>query len=600
MIPILAIQIRYEQDVVLARQRAKQISAILGCDAAHQARMATAVSEIARNVYQYAGGGRVEFLMESSSRPRLAAVISDSGPGIPHLSQILEGRYQSPTGMGVGMVGARRLMDGFHVDTTPTGTTVRLEQYLPRRPLPSPAALAAELAAKNPQTPFEELQQQNQEMLQLLEQITQQQREVQQLNSELEETNRGVVALYAELDDRADSLRRASELKSRFLSYVSHEFRTPVNSILSLSGFLLARLDGDLTSEQEKQVVLIRTSGQSLIEMVNDLLDLARVEAGKLDVQPAEFPLTSLFGTLRGMMRPLHVQPDVSLVFEEPDSKLVLYTDEGKLSQVARNFVSNALKFTESGEVRVGSERREGDRVAITVRDTGIGISKSDQSLIFQEFVQIPNAAQKRHKGTGLGLPLSRKLAELLGGTVEVDSTPGEGSTFTVIIPRRLPSKVEEPLGEIPASLRAEGSVPGPTVLLVDDDDTFRYVLKQHLTDPQLSDLHWRIIEARDGLQGRTLAIERRPELIILDLVMTRLTGFELLDELQRRSETRDIPVVICTSHVLSDVDLAALEQKAAAIISKASLATTRGESPLRPILSRLGFTAAKLGARGE
>ncbi len=172
------------------------------------------------------------------------------------------------------------------------------------------------------------------------------------MNRELDETNRGVVALYAELNDKADFLQRASELKSHFLSNMSHEFRTPLNSILALSQILIDRMDGDLTPEQEKQVTFMRRSAQDLTDLVNDLLDLAKVEAGKVTIRPAEFSVESLFAALRGMLRPLLAQnSSVSLVFEDPVGIPELYTDEAKVSQVLRNFISNALKFTERGEV---------------------------------------------------------------------------------------------------------------------------------------------------------------------------------------------------------------------------------------------------------
>ena len=162
-----------------------------------------------------------------------------------------------------------------------------------------------------------------------------------------------MVALYAELDERADHLRRADELKSKFLSHMSHEFRTPLNSILALSRLLLDRSDGELTEEQETQVRFIRKAAQNLTELVDDLLDLAKVEAGKTVVVASEFTVSSLFGALRGMLRPLLVGDAVALVFEESADLPPLDTDEGKVSQILRNFISNALKFTERGEVRV-------------------------------------------------------------------------------------------------------------------------------------------------------------------------------------------------------------------------------------------------------
>ena len=171
----------------------------------------------------------------------------------------------------------------------------------------------------------------------------------------MEDTNRGVVALYAELDERAEQLRRASELKSRFLSNMSHEFRTPLNSILALSRLLMDRTDGPLTVEQERQVTYIRRSAESLTELVNDLLDLAKVEAGKLEIRPSYFTIGELFGALRGVMKPLQQNDAVDLIFEDVTDCPPLFTDEAKLAQILRNLISNALKFTERGEVRVAA-----------------------------------------------------------------------------------------------------------------------------------------------------------------------------------------------------------------------------------------------------
>jgi signal transduction histidine kinase len=257
------------------------------------------------------------------------------------------------------------------------------------------------------------------------------------LNAELAETNKGVVALYAELDDKAEQLRRASELKSRFLSYMSHEFRTPLGSIRSIARILLDRLDGPLTAEQEKQVRFVQSSAAELTEMVNDLLDLAKVEAGRIDVSPAWFEMVDLFSALRGMFKPILTNESVSLVFEEPVGVPRVFTDDKKLSQILRNFISNALKFTPSGEVRVTAARGAGDTVVFSVSDTGIGIAKEHHHAIFQDFVQVDSPIQKRFRGTGLGLSLSKKLAELLGGSVSVKSDLGAGSTFSVTIPIR-------------------------------------------------------------------------------------------------------------------------------------------------------------------
>lgn len=261
--------------------------------------------------------------------------------------------------------------------------------------------------------------------------------EAHSLREELEETNRGVLALYAELDTQADQLRQATELKSRFLAYMSHEFRTPINAIRSVTRLLADRVDGPLTEEQARQVGFIQSAAVEFAEMVDDLLDLAKVEAGRVEISPAWFEMVDLFSALRGMFKPVLTNPDVHLVFEEPHGVPKLYTDDRKLSQILRNFISNALKFTPKGEVRVAAVC-EGDTVTFSVSDTGIGIDPKFHQSIFEDFAQVKSPLQKRLRGTGLGLALSKRLAGVLGGTVEMQSAPGAGSTFSLTIPVRL------------------------------------------------------------------------------------------------------------------------------------------------------------------
>ncbi len=261
--------------------------------------------------------------------------------------------------------------------------------------------------------------------------------DIEALREELDETNKGVVALYAELDDKASQLRDANDLKSRFLSYMSHEFRTPLTSMTSISGILLSRLDGPLTAEQQKQVEFIRSSARELTEMVNDLLDLAKVEAGRITISPEWFEMVDLFAALRGMFKPIAATTSVSLVFDEPEGEVKLYTDDKKVSQILRNFISNALKFTPEGEVRVSARVLENDHVEFAVTDTGIGIAAEHLPNLFADFVQLDVRLQRRLRGSGLGLSLARKFAELLGGKVGVESELGKGSRFWVLIPMR-------------------------------------------------------------------------------------------------------------------------------------------------------------------
>jgi len=712
---ILTLAVACERDTVAARQRARQIARLLGFEAQDQTRISTAVSEIARNAFNYAGGGRLEYSIEGRTSPQLFIIkVKDSGPGVRDLENILEGRYKSSTGMGLGILGARRLMDQFQIESTAgIGTTVWLKKLLPRgarvwksQDLPS---LAAMLADQGPQDAFQELQHQNQELVNALEEIRTRQMELTRLNRELEDTNRGVVALYAELDEKADHLRRADELKSRFLSNMSHEFRSPLNSILALSGLLLNRSDGDLTAEQEQQTEYIRRAARDLLDLVNDLLDLAKVEAGKVEAKPLEFRVADLFAALRGMLRPLLLNQAVDLVFEEVDQIPPMFSDEGKISQILRNFISNSLKFTERGEVRVSASLAANNDVIFSVADTGIGIAPEDQQRIFQDFAQIDHPIQRRVKGTGLGLPLSKKLATLLRGEVRVQSQPGIGSTFLVQLPLRYEQHVELPLASESAIAAAEetGSLPvlvledkvemmmmyrsylknsgfqlipaatireaqealerlrprviildvvlrsedswrfladlkkdartreipvviastiedqakafhlgaddyllkpveraallkrvreltaqavAPRILLIDDDESARYLLKQQFRESNVV-----IQEAADGPEGLREAAKERPSAIILDLSMPGMSGFEVLDALKTNTATKDIPVVICTSRVLTEPERLQLAGRTLAILSKGGPRVEEIGEVIRRALGPAGLPAAAI-----
>lgn len=703
---LLTMEIRYEHDVVLARQRTRTIAAALKFDTQAQTRIATAVSEIVRNAFQYAGGGTIDFEVDNGEERMLLISVQDKGNGIPNLDEILDGKYVSKTGMGLGIVGAKRLLDHFHVETQKgKGTAVTLGKIIPfrftRLSGPELNALLATIERKPLENPYEELQQQNKELMRTLEELRARQLELAQLNRELDETNRGVVALYAELNDKADFLQRASELKSLFLSNMSHEFRTPLNSILGLSQILLDRMDGELTSEQERQVTFVRRSAQDLTDLVSDLLDLAKVEAGKVTIRPNAFSVESLFAALRGMLRPLLAQnSSVSLVFEDSVDIPELYSDEAKVSQVLRNFISNALKFTERGEVRVSVRTGHDDTVVFSVADTGIGIAPEDQDRIFQEWEQVEGKLQKTAKGTGLGLPLSKKLTQLLGGDVYVKSQVGLGSTFFAVVPisyigateavyvpdvkreldaSKLPVLVVEDNREalfiyekylkgtefqvVPAQdlkearraledfkpiaivldvlLKGEHSwqllqelkqspstrgIPvfvvtvvenetkamalGATgfhakpidrawllaklhttlardegqILIIDDDEISRYLLKG-----LLASTGYRMLEAGGGIEGLRVARESKPQLIILDLSMPDMSGFEVLETLKSDRQTRDIPVVIYTSQALESHERDRL-QAAVDIVPKEPKSRELWEARFAEALARAGL----------
>ncbi len=545
-IRVLSVQIQTELDVVCARQRARQIASFCGFGGQDQVRIATSVSELARNVYNYAGRGMVHFALEGETAPQLLTIrIEDEGPGISQLDAILAGTYQSPTGMGKGILGARRLMDRFEITTGPGATSLILQKLLPRdAKLISAKAVdqfCAELASLPADDTMRELLQQNRELLATLAELKARQDDLINLTRELEDTNRGVVALYAELDEKAGHLRRADEMKSRFLSNMSHEFRTPLSSIRALAKLLLDRVDGELTTEQEKQVIFIMQSALSLTDLVNDLLDIAKIEAGKVDIRIQTVDVGELFSALRGMLRPLLIGDSVKLAFIEPTAPLKLQTDEAKLSQILRNFISNALKFTEAGEIIVNATwLPEEQQIRFSVSDTGVGIAADDLQLIFEEFSQLENPLQRRVKGTGLGLPLCKNLATLLRGSVAVASTPGVGSVFSVILPLTFTSDQAESPCETLSQHRLEaGKKP---VLLLEDNTSVRLLYEKFLLNTE-----FQLLPARSVREATDFWSKVEPAAVILDIMLYGEPAWPWLAELKNDPSRKKIPVIVAT-----------------------------------------------------
>jgi signal transduction histidine kinase/CheY-like chemotaxis protein len=583
------ITLRNERDVVLARQRAREIAALLGFDNQEQIRLATATSEMARNAFRYARGGKVSFDIEIGKTQVMAITISDTGPGIDNLSEIFEGRYRSTTGMGLGIVGTKRLMDNFEISSGPGGTLVKMGKDLP---FAAPALTTARLkdvtdkiSSKTPESPYEEIDRQNRELLKTLQELRARQEELALLNRELEDTNRGVVALYAELDERADYLRRASDLKTSFLSNISHEFRTPLNSIMSLARILLDRLDGDLTGDQETQVGFILESAKTLSEMVNDLLDLAKVEAGKVRIRVKTFEVMELFSALKGMLKPLLADnSSVDLVFVEGSNLPPLRTDEGKVSQILRNFISNAIKFTPQGEIKISAELRGSGSVLFEVTDTGIGIPPEHLETVFQEFSQIENPLQERYSGTGLGLPLCRKMALLLGGKVWVTSELGRGSSFFVELPVVYKGEADV------AGSREEMPAPEfsrPTVLLIAPD-----AQAFSLIDPVFKTSEFQLIHVESLERAETWLQRHEPRAVVLDIEGLGNPGWDFLRFFPKPEDPAEqVPVIAIaaprdsTQALDSGAALAVSKPLEAASLLQDVRRVTRQEKPKKLLL---------------
>jgi signal transduction histidine kinase len=440
--PLLRFRLRAEQDIFVARQLGREVTKAVGLESQDQTRLATALSEVARLVL---AAGRDAEVVFGVTTGRVSTLLVETEHPVPGDAARL-----APLLRQVG-----RLVDTMEVADGGTGTVVRMSRRLPPSAPPLTAErmdhIRADLAVHVPGTPFDELVVQNQQLVHALDQLRAQRDDLARLNAELEETNRGVmalyhqlsdeleetnrgvVALYAELDEKSVQLRAASEAKSRFLANVSHELRAPVTAIIGLGRLLADESSDPLTADQRRQVDLIRDSATDLLRLVNDLLDLAKAEAGRIEPNLTDVDLKAVFGQLRGTLRPLATRPEVDFVVEEPGVPS-LRTDEVLLSQVLRNLLTNALKFTESGSVRL-TAARAGDDVEFTVADTGSGIPAEQHERIFEEFYQVPGSTALSGKGTGLGLPYARRLVDVLGGALLVSSEVGRGSTFTVRLP---------------------------------------------------------------------------------------------------------------------------------------------------------------------
>nr|WP_239028896.1 ATP-binding protein [Pseudonocardia acidicola] len=422
-----------------------------------------------------------------------------------------------------------------------------------------------------PGNALDALRSQNQDLLQTLESLRARQEDLLRANAELEETNRGVlalhaelsdeleqtnrgvVALYAELDEASTRLREASESKTRFWANVSHELRTPLNSVLGLSRLLLDPGSDPLTAEQRYQVDLIRDSGEMLLALVNELLDVAKAESGQIEAHREPTELRTVFDQLRAALRPVAATPAVELVVEDPEDVGPLWTDPVLLGRILRNLVSNGLKFTEQGEVRCSARvDRPGETLEVVVADTGIGIPVEHQRRVFEEFYQVPGQLQSRTGGTGLGLPYARRLAGILGGILELGSEPGRGTTVTLRLPLDLAAEVRP--------------VRFASVLVVDDDPAFRAVLHRALDGS--AD---RISEAVDGVGALRALHSERPDLVLLDLNIPPPDGAAVLAEMRRDPGLGDVPVVVVTSAGLDAAQRRVLGATAA-LLDKANL----------------------------
>ena len=423
--------------------------------------------------------------------------------------------------------------------------------------------------------------------------LEQQQHELEQTNAQLEDRTRALEAQRADLQRseaalqaQAQELEQASRYKSEFLANMSHELRTPLNSSLIMARLLADNRDGNLTAEQVRYAETIESSGIDLLTLINDVLDLSKIEAGRAEVQPERVDLVGLMERLRRNFEPVARQRGLAFQAEVSEgAPAAIETDPLRLEQVLRNFISNALKFTEAGEVAVEVQVLPDGQVTFCVRDTGIGIAPEQQEVIFEAFRQADGTTSRRYGGTGLGLSISRELARILGGRIELTSVPGHGSTFTLVVPPTYDAARTVPLGgqvlalgppeeprartspsttkaaAMAALVRAAQAVEDDratltgdnrVILVVEDDLDFACILRDLAREQG-----FRCLIAETADEGVAMAQHYLPHAVILDIGLPDHSGLSVLDRLKRNIQTRHIPVHIVSGQENAQTALA-------------------------------------------
>jgi len=421
----------------------------------------------------------------------------------------------------------------------------------------------------------EELEEQGRALRESQENLQIQQSELEQINSQLEEQTQllenqkaALAEAHAVLSARSDDLQRANEYKSEFLANMSHELRTPLNSTLILAKLLADNKDGNLTETQVKYAQTIKSAGNDLLRLINDVLDLSRIEAGKVDLAPERVSISSVVESLAKTFQPTAEQGGLRFSSDiDHDAPKQIETDAQRLGQILKNLLSNAFKFTEKGAVTLRVFSQESGTVSFAVRDTGAGIAPHQQEVIFEAFRQADGSIHRKFGGTGLGLSISRDLAALLGGAITVQSELGTGSVFTLTIPvvfianaapdnesrRRAPRGVPAPMESEPEKLAApvteddrDSITPGGrTILLVEDDAAFAMILRDLVRE-----MGFQCIATASADDGLAAAVRFLPSAIILDVNLPDHSGLGVLDRLKHDARTRHIPV-----HIVSGSD---------------------------------------------
>jgi signal transduction histidine kinase len=434
------IYVRREADIVKVRERVRRLAREMRFDTTTQIKITTAVSELTRNIYEYAESGAIRlavaFRTDGSSAAGLQITARDEGPGINEadLRAIMRGQYNSTSGLGVGLTGTRRLMDEFEIESGEgEGTRVTVIKWLPLAEAAEVknriAMLREDFNAEETESAVEELERQNRDFVAILSELEEKREALERLNQQLTASN-------TELNEANARLREIAELREEFLALTTHDLRSPLTVISGVISFFTSGRLGELSPEQKNMVGMMERNTQNLIELVNDLLDAAKLESGSLQLELAPTDVRALIHEICEPLEPLAREKGITLTEDVPaELPLVVPADRAKLRRVIVNLLSNALKFTpKGGRVSVRVERSDAE-MRVSVTDTGVGIAAADIPLLFDKYEQARHRATRGEKGTGLGLYITRQLVELHGGDIHVESEVGRGSTFSFTLP---------------------------------------------------------------------------------------------------------------------------------------------------------------------
>ncbi|PKM95238.1 MAG: hybrid sensor histidine kinase/response regulator [Firmicutes bacterium HGW-Firmicutes-1] len=397
------------------------------------------------------------------------------------------------------------------------------------------------------------------------EEVEQQNRELTAHKSELSAQTVELVQQNAELEMQKKQLDEASRLKTNFLSNMSHELRTPLNSVIALSGVLNRRLVNQIPEEEYSYLEIIERNGKNLLKLINDVLDISRIEAGREEIEISQFNVNNLIADVVIMIQPQSKQKNIELLHESSGFDLLISSDTEKCRHVLQNLIGNAVKFTDEGKVVVSAVKNE-NSVEIRVTDTGIGIAKDYLEHIFEEFRQADGSSSRRFGGTGLGLAIAKRYANLLGGTISVNSTPEVGSEFIFSLPRQYKAEnrivqEEERATEVKYPTKQQPPRPmsnssNKTILLVEDNESAVIQIKD-----LVEEMGYEVLVAHDAVEAFGMIDRVIPDAMILDLMMPDIDGFKVLEMLRNAELTAHIPVLVLTAKHITKEELKFLKR---------------------------------------